>query len=112
MRKAIVHYKDQVAGTLIQNDEGRFRFTYIDAWYENPDKPAISLSLPKVKREYNSAHLFSCFYNMLPEGMNKAELCALMTVEPDDHFGLLMHSAQFDSIGALTIKNKDFDETR
>ena len=70
MRAAKILYKDEEAGNLIQHDDGTFTFRYIDTWFHNPIKPAISLSFLKNKRHYHSIYFFPFFYNMLPEGSN------------------------------------------
>jgi len=103
MRKAIVKYNNETAGLLQQNDDGSFAFTYIDTWYAANDKPAISLSLPKSKQAYNSPHLFAFFYNMLPEGVNKDQICFEARIDSKDYFSLLIHTAKFDTIGAITV---------
>lgn len=104
MRKARVLFKGQKAGLLTQADDGRFGLRYADDWFGSTSKPAISLTLPKLQQAYESDHLFACFYNMLPEGTNKEVVCYEMRIDPSDHFGLLMHTARYDSIGAITIQ--------
>lgn len=104
MRKANVHYKGELAGLLSQYDNGSFMFEYTKTWYENTAKPPISLSLPKNKPIYKSEYLFPFFYNMLPEGTNKQTVCRLKRIETNDHFGLLMATAKYDTIGAVTIR--------
>lgn len=104
MRKAKVYYKKEQAGVIVQHDDGSFTFHYDDLWLENPNKPAISLAMPKTQAVYKSEHLFSFFYNMLPEGTNKETVCRLMRIDKNDYFGLLMHTAQHDTIGAITIE--------
>lgn len=104
MRQASVLYKGQKAGLLSQSDEGSFSFRYTDDWYHASDTPSISLTLPKQQQEYQSAHLFPVFYHMLPEGTNKEVVCFELRIDPNDHFGLLMHTARYDSIGAITIQ--------
>jgi len=104
MRQARVLYKGKEAGLLTQADDGSFSFRYSDDWYHAADTPAISLTMPKNQQEYESAHLFPAFYNMLPEGTNKEVVCYELRIDPTDHFGLLMHTARYDSIGAITIE--------
>ena len=104
MRAATVIYKGEEAGTLIQEDDGSFTFRYHDAWFNNPNKPPISLGLPKTQQEYSAENLFPFFFNMLPEGSNKATACFKLRIDPNDHFGLLLNTAQYDTIGAVKIK--------
>lgn len=104
MRRARIFYKDEDAGMLTQHDDGSFTFKYHDDWIDNPNKPAISLTLPKSEVEFQSNHLFPFFYNMLPEGANKQVACKLNRIDPKDDFGLLMTAAKYDTIGAVTVQ--------
>ncbi len=103
MRKAKILYKDEDAGVLTQHDDGSFTFRYADWWMTNSGKPSISLSLPKIDQEIYSKFLFPFFYNMLPEGSNKQAVCKHNRIDPDDYFGLLMTSAKYDTIGAVSV---------
>ncbi len=104
MRKAEIYYKKEAAGLLKQLDDGSFIFRYHDQWFESKDKPAISLTLPKVQQEYESQYLFPFFYNMLPEGSNKQNICFDLRIDPKDFFGLLLNTAKYDTIGAIQAK--------
>jgi serine/threonine-protein kinase HipA len=66
-------------------------------------KPAISLTLAKTTQEYHSDFLFPFFYNMLPEGTNKQVVCRLLRIDENDYFGLLLSTAKYDTIGAVTV---------
>ena len=103
MRKAKVLYKGEGAGVLSQNDNGTFLFQYNDLWMRDNDKPAISLTLPKSIQEFHSDFLFPFFYNLLPEGSNKMVVCKYKQIDENDHFGLLLSAAQYDTIGAVTV---------
>jgi len=103
MRQASIRYKDEEAGILTQHDDGSFTFRYNDAWMDDKTKPGISLSLPKTQQEYHSKHLFPFFYNMLPEGSNKQIVCKYNRIDRDDYFALLITTAKYDSIGAVTV---------
>ncbi|MGM1057513.1 MAG: hypothetical protein ACQEWG_16625 [Bacteroidota bacterium] len=37
MRQAVIKYKEKVAGTLTQLDDGSSTFSYLDAWLANPE---------------------------------------------------------------------------
>ena len=103
MRKAKILYKDEEAAILTQHDDGTFTFRYHDAWMANKNKPSISLTLPKTEQEIHSNFLFSFFYNMLSEGSNKQAACKLNKIDKDDYFGLLLATANYDSIGAVRV---------
>ncbi|MEM6807485.1 MAG: HipA N-terminal domain-containing protein [Bacteroidota bacterium] len=105
MRKAKVKYKGEESGWIIQEDDGSFIFKYNDQWFNNPQKPAISLNLSKDKQLHKSDFLFPFFYNMLPEGTNKQIIRQYEKIDKEDYFGLLLISARFDSIGAITVES-------
>lgn len=104
MRQAEIYFKGEKAGLLTQKDNGSFTYQYYDSWMSNDRKPSISLTLPKTKKEYKSEYLFPFFYNMLPEGTNKQVVCKHMRIDNDDYFGLLLITARYDTIGAVTVK--------
>ena len=107
MRQAEIHFKEKKAGMLTQHDDGSFTYRYSDPWMSDRGKPSISLTLPKRKQEYHSAHLFPFFFNMLPEGANKKVVCKLMRIDADDYFSLLMITARYDVVGAITVEKQD-----
>lgn len=104
MRQAEVFYKKEAAGLLTQLDSGSFVFRYHNQWFQDNTKPAISLTLPKNQQEYESEYLFPFFYNMLPEGSNKQNICFELRIDPKDDFGLLLTTAKYDTIGAIQVK--------
>jgi len=108
MRRAEIFFKGEKAGLLSQNDDGSFTYTYDDLWISDSSKAPISITLPKSNKEYHSGHLFPFFYHMLPEGTNKQVVCRLMRIDGNDYFSLLMITARYDAIGAVTVKNMDF----
>ena len=99
MRQALVLVNKIVAGTLTETDDMRYIFKYNDDYLIDPKQRAISLAFPKRKEEYTCDELFPFFYNMLSEGSNKAT-----QIDKKDSFGLLLATAKYDTIGAITIE--------
>lgn len=104
MRQAEIHFKGEKAGLLTQLDNGHFVYKYDDIWMADTSKPSISLTLPKSNNKYESDYLFPFFYNMLPEGNNKQVICKDMRIDTNDYFSLLLITARYDTIGAVTVK--------
>lgn len=104
MRKATVFRNGERAGTLLEDDQRRFTFTYDEVYFTNPEKPAICLTLPKIQKEYTSTFLFPFFFNLLSEGANRKLQSRTLRIDEHDHFGLLLATAQDDAIGAVTLK--------
>lgn len=107
MRQAKVFYKDEWAGMLTQNNDGNFIFAYTDFWLNNHEKPAISLTFPKLEKVFHAENLFAFFYHLLPEGINKNIICRDLKIDKDDDFSILIHAAKIDTIGAVTISKID-----
>jgi HipA-like protein len=104
MRQAAVYLNGQQAGTLIESDQGKFIFRYEDLWFAEETKPAISLGLPKTQQAYESDYLFPFFFNMLSEGVNRKLQCRRLKIDDEDDFGLLLATANTDTIGAVTVQ--------
>ena len=104
MRSVEVYRNHNLAGVLTEEDSKNFVFRYSDQYFADPTKPAISLTLPKTHQEFHAKHLFPFFFNMLSEGVNRKLQCRLLKIDEEDHFGLLAATAQYDTIGAVTVK--------
>jgi HipA-like protein len=104
MRSMKIFCNGILAGTLTEENRHHFMFRYNDSYFSDPSSPAISLTLPKTQKEYNSQFLFPFFVNMLSEGVNKKLQSTQLKIDEDDNFGLLMATAQYDTIGAVTVK--------
>ena len=104
MRVAEVFTNGVLAGTLSETDDGKYIFKYDDAYLLDSRNRAISLSLPKRKEAFVADELFPFFYIMLSEGANKALQCMTLKIDENDAFGLLLATADNDTIGAITVK--------
>lgn len=104
MRAVEVYRNGILAGVLTEENRTSFLFRYNDDYYNNINQAAISLTLLKSQQEYRSKYLFPFFFNMLSEGVNRSLQSMQLKIDEDDNFGLLMATAQFDTIGAITIK--------
>lgn len=104
MKEAVVYRNQIPAGQLRQTDAGTYLFRYADTYFLDSSMPAISLTLPKQKQEFQSKNLFPFFFNMLSEGVNKKLQCRQLQIDENDHFSLLLATAGEDTIGAVTIK--------
>jgi len=103
MRSAEVYRNGMLAGILSETDSG-YSFTYDPAYYNDNSKPAISLTIPKTQMSYTSDYIFPFFYNMLSEGTNRVLQSQQLKIDEKDFFGLLLATAQYDTIGAITVK--------
>lgn len=104
MPKAQVFNNGILAGILEKRESGNYVFTYTIEYFTDNNKPAISLTLPKTQREFESNELFAFFYGLLAEGINKDIQCRLLRIDEDDEFTRLIKTAGEDTIGAITVK--------
>ena len=107
MRHAEVYRNGILAGTLSETDNGSYTFTYDSGYLNDNSKPGISLTIPKTQLAHHSEHLFPFFYNMLSEGTNRELQSKQLKIDEKDFFGLLLATAQYDTIGAITVKQID-----
>lgn len=98
-----------LAGTITEEIGEGYTFIYDKEYFENPSRPAISLTMPKIKQIYRSRHLFPFFANMLSEGSNRAVQAKFHRVDIQDDFGILLATASVDTPGAITVKRVDND---
>jgi HipA-like protein len=104
MRKAAVYLRGEYAGELTEISGKKYVFRYDDAYFADSSKPAISLTLSKKQQEYHSEYLFPFFFNMLSEGSNRIAQSRMLRIDENDHFGIMLATAQWDVAGAVTVK--------
>lgn len=104
MRRAEVYRNGILAGILTETDSKTYVFTYDSVYFNDKFKPDVSLTLSKKQEVYSSEYLFPFFYNMLSEGNNRVIQSKQLKIDEHDFFGLLLATAQYDTIGAITVK--------
>ncbi len=100
MRQGKVYVNGTESGILQEDDSGRFTFYYNDDYRGRP----VCLTMPVRDEVYKSDYLFPFFFNMLSEGANRKMQSQLLHIDEYDDFGILLATAQTDTIGAVTIK--------
>ena len=100
MRQCEVYIHGIRAGVLTEDDNRTYTFIYDAAYLLGKGNPPVSLTLPLRSEPYHSPYLFAFFFNMLSEGENPQ----ILRIDADDDFGILLATAQTDTIGAVTIK--------
>ena len=102
-KKAEVYFSGSLAGYLSKINN-RYAFQYDKNYLAGSDNPAISLTLPKRIDPYYSDILFPFFYGLLAEGDNKELQCRILKIDETDHFTRLLKTAEFDTIGGITVR--------
>jgi HipA-like protein len=103
MRKGKVYCNHILAGEIRELGNGGYQFEYDGLYFNDSQMPAISVTLPKNKTVHESDILFPFFFNMLSEGANRQLQCQLLKIDKDDDFGLLLQTADAESVGAITV---------
>jgi serine/threonine-protein kinase HipA len=101
MRQAQVYYKNELAGTIRETDEG-FLFQYDAEYLANGASKPVSLTLPLQQVTFTSKVLFPFFDGLIPEGWLLNIALANWKINPNDRFGLLMTLCK-DSIGCVSV---------
>ncbi len=104
MRQAEVYRDGELAGVLKEEDRNNFVFQYNETYFADKDKPAVSLTLPKTQKEFRNKFLFPVFSNILSEGANRKMQSRLLRIDEEDDFGILLATARYDTVGAITVK--------
>ncbi len=104
MRRCYVLINGIEAGILTEQDNPRqYTFEYSESYRQSNGLP-VCLAMPLSERTYVSKHLFPFFSNMLSEGENRSLQASLFHIERDDDFGILLATAQHDTVGNVTVK--------
>ncbi len=99
LRRAIVKYKDQLAGYLSETANG-CQFIYDKDFIRKGQ--SISVSLPLREEPYEANELFSFFRGLLPEGWYLTIVSDIAKIDAKDDFGILLATTA-DTIGAVTV---------
>ena len=104
MRQCEVFVHDRKAGVLTENARNSYEFDYDKEYLKSKDAVPVSLTLPLSDKTHHSEVLFPFFFNMLSEGDNRKLQSRMLHIDEDDDFGILLATAQYDTIGAVTVK--------
>lgn len=104
MRQGKVYINGIYAGLLTETDSNHYHYKYDDDYLASPEAIEVCLAMPLSQREYTSNALFPFFSNLLSEGENRAYQSYLLHIDEEDDFGLLLATANYDTIGCVTIK--------
>lgn len=105
MRKAVVYFKNEIAGYLSDLDD-HFEFAYESDYVKHG--PAISVTLPLSKEPYVSKTLHPFFDGLIVEGWLLKTVENNWKIDPNDRMSLLLLTGK-DTVGAVSVievKNK------
>jgi serine/threonine-protein kinase HipA len=101
MRKVKVYLYQELAGILIEDEEG-YTFKYESSYLSNPAAKPVSLTLPLRTEKYVSRTMFPFFDGLIPEGWLLEIAERNWKLNARDRMGLLMACCR-DCIGAVSI---------
>jgi len=104
-RQAKIYFQDQLAGTLIEGDNG-YSFYYEKEYLKTTNPKAISLTLPLSENPYHSKVLFPFFDGLIPEGWLLEIGEKHWKLNPRDRFELLINLCR-DTIGAVSVYSSE-----
>ncbi len=99
MRKASVYVCGVKAGTLIELQNGKYQFIYLNDYHGAP----VSLTMPLTKKNYEFDIFPPFFEGLLPEGIMLEALLRKYKIDRNDYFGQLLIVGK-DVVGAVTIE--------
>jgi serine/threonine-protein kinase HipA len=102
MRKANIKYKNELAGTLTETDEGEYIFQYEVAYIEKFPEQFLTFSMPVIKDPYKAERLFPFFEGLIPEGWLLDIASNNWKIKTDDRMGLLLACCE-NCIGAVSV---------
>ena len=101
MKKALIYYRDILAGRLAETEDG-YEFRYEATYLAKPQAEPISLTLPLRKEAYQSPMLFPFFDGLIPEGWLLDVALRNTDISMLDRMSLLLLCCK-DCIGAVSV---------
>ncbi|MBP6185676.1 MAG: HipA N-terminal domain-containing protein [Saprospiraceae bacterium] len=103
MRSGKVYYKDLLAGTIIETNDGEYVFQYDEQYVNDHPQDFITFTMPVTKEPYTNNRLFSFFEGLIPEGWLLEIASKNWKINQDDRMGLLLACCK-DCIGAVSVE--------
>ena len=105
MRFGVVYDREEPVGILAQGRRD-YRFRYIPSYLRKKDALPVSLTLRKSGKTFKSPQLFSFFYGLLAEGVQKERQCRELKLDEKDFLGRLILTSKYDCIGSISVRAK------
>jgi len=101
MKKALIYFRDILAGRLTETEDG-YEFQYETIYLAKPQAEPISLTLPLREEAYQSHVLFPFFDGLIPEGWLLDVALRNTDISILDRMSLLLLCCK-DCIGAVSV---------
>lgn len=103
MRRGKVFYKDDLAGTITETDDGEFVFQYDKQYVADHQSDFITFTMPVSEKAYTDKRLFPFFEGLIPEGWLLDIALENWKINRNDRMGLLLACCQ-NCIGAVSVE--------
>ncbi|WDI31930.1 type II toxin-antitoxin system HipA family toxin [Hyphococcus flavus] len=97
-----VWWGGEIVGALTIDQHGEMGFSYASDWLADPEKPALSFSLPKREEPFNRRECRPFFEGLLPEESQRFAVSRALGVSHGNEFKLL-NELGGEVAGALTL---------
>ena len=102
MRQAKVYYQDDLAGILVETDDGEYEFTYDKEYVRSFPGRFLTFTMPVLEKTYRSNRLFPFFEGLIPEGWLLEIASKNWKINRNDRMGLLLACCK-NCIGAVSV---------
>ena len=103
MRQGRVYYKDRLAGTITETDDGEYVFRYNAQYVKDHPKDFITFTMPVTNEPYTDKRLFPFFEGLIPEGWLLNIASESWKINQNDRMGLLLACCR-NCIGAVSVE--------
>lgn len=102
MRQGKVFYKDNLAGTITETNDGDYVFQYNDRYVKEHPNDFITFTMPVTNIPFTENRLFPFFEGLIPEGWLLDIASENWKINKNDRMGLLLACCK-DCIGAVSV---------
>ncbi|WP_017729669.1 HipA N-terminal domain-containing protein [Nafulsella turpanensis] len=103
MRRGRVYYKEHLAGTITETNEGDYVFQYDPQYVQKHPDDFITFTMPVTDKPYTDKRLFPFFDGLIPEGWLLNIASENWKINPNDRMGLLLACCR-NCIGAVSVE--------
>lgn len=102
MRQAKIYYQDDLAGILVETNDGEYEFTYDKEYVRSFPDRFLTFTIPVSEKRYRSNQLFPFFEGLIPEGWLLEIASKNWKINRNDRMGLLLACCR-NCIGAVSV---------
>lgn len=103
MRSGKVLYKEQLAGILLETDDGEYVFQYDQNFIKNNPDDFLTFTMPVRTEPYKDKRLFPFFDGLIPEGWLLDIASKNWKINRNDRMGLVLACCK-NCIGAVSVE--------